>query len=104
MTLPNEWFISLRKNRQFLFDLLDPTKTPKIPKDIRNRASECLKHYPFDFEINELEKMYNTAHQDKNIILGETNKNLQKIANEILMAQSSLSRMSNTLQDFVNKP
>jgi hypothetical protein len=104
MTLPNEWFISLRKNRQFLFDLLDPTKTPKIPKEIRKRASECLKHYPLDMEINELEKMYDTAHQDKNIILGETNKQLQKISNEILLAHSSLSRMSSTLQHFVNKP
>jgi hypothetical protein len=102
MTLPNEWFISMKKNRQFLFDLLNPNTTPKVPKEVRKRASECLKHFPMQPEIDDLERMYNTSHKDKNIILGETNKELQRVANEILLAQTSLSKMTNALQGFVN--
>jgi hypothetical protein len=103
MTLPNEWFISMRKNREFLFDLLNPEKTPRVPSEIRKRASECLKHFPMKPEIDDLEKMHTNMYKDKNIILAETNKELQRVSNEILLAQSSLSRMSSALQDFVNK-
>jgi hypothetical protein len=53
-------------------------------------------------EIDELERMYNNSVKDKNIILAETNKELQRVANEILLAQSSLSRISVALQNFVN--
>jgi hypothetical protein len=104
MTLPNEWFISMRKNREFLFDLLNPNTTPRVPREVRKKASECLKHFPMKPEIDDLEKMYNNSHKDKNIILAETNKELQRVANEIMLAQNSLSRMSSALQDFVNKP
>jgi hypothetical protein len=102
MTLPNEWFISMKKNRQFLFDLLNPNTTPRVPKEIRKQASECLKHLPMQPEIDELERRYNNSVKDKNIILAETNKELQRVANEILLAQSSLSRISVALQNFVN--
>lgn len=102
MTLPNEWFISMKKNRQFLFDLLNPNTTPRVSKDVRKRASECLKHFPMQPEIDELEKMYNNMHKDKNVILAETNKELQRTANEILLAQTTLSRLSVSLQNFVN--
>lgn len=103
MTLPDEWFISMRKNREFLFELLNPEKTPRVPREVRRKASECLKHFPMKPEIDELEKLYNTSHKDKNIILDETNKELRKVANEILLAQNSLSKMSSALQNFVNK-
>jgi len=104
MTLPNEWFISMRKNRQFLFDLLDPTKTPKIPKEIRKRASECLKHFPMDHEIQDLEVMYDNSHKDKGIIIGETNRELQRIAGEATLVNSRLTKLSAMIQDMINKP
>ena len=104
MTLPNEWFISMRKNRQFLFDLLDPTKTPKVPKDIRKRASECLKHFPMEHEIQDIEQMYNNSYKDKGILVGETNKELQHIAGEIAIAKKRLSEVSQALQQVINKP
>jgi hypothetical protein len=104
MTLPNEWFISMRKNRQFLFDLLDPTKTPKISKEIRKRASECLKHFPMDHEIQELEQFYNNAHSDKNVIVGQTNKELRSVAGEIAIAGKRLNEITDALQNFINKP
>ena len=33
-------------------DLLDPRKTPKVPKEVRRRAYDVLRHYPADFDIN----------------------------------------------------
>jgi hypothetical protein len=29
-----------------MYDLLDPKKTPKVPKHIRQRARAVVKHYP----------------------------------------------------------
>lgn len=104
MTLPDEWFNSLRNTQQFLIDLLDPSKSPKVPKEVRKRAGDCLKHFPFDHTINELEFLYNNSHKDKGIILGETNKELQKIANEALLVNSRLIKLSSSIQDMINKP
>jgi hypothetical protein len=37
----------------FLQDLCDPKKTPRVPKAIRGRAYSLLRHYPslFDMEV-----------------------------------------------------
>lgn len=51
MTLPNERFNAVRNAREFLYDLLDPKKTPRVPKSVRTRARNCLKHYPWDIDI-----------------------------------------------------
>jgi len=88
----------------FMAALLDPALTPKVPKEIRQRASDRLKHFPSEFEIKELQNMHTNMYTDKNIILAETNKELQRVANEILLAQNSLSRMSSVLQEFIYKP
>lgn len=32
--------------RKFLLDLLDPKKTPRVPKYVREEARARLKHYP----------------------------------------------------------
>jgi hypothetical protein len=32
-------------------DLLDPKKTPRVPKEIRRRASALLRHYPSDYDM-----------------------------------------------------
>ena len=53
MTLPIERKQSVNRTREFLMDLLDPKKTPKVPKAIRERAYSCLKHYPLQFEMEE---------------------------------------------------
>jgi hypothetical protein len=103
MTLPNEWFISLRKTNQFLFDLLDTKATPRVSSEVRKKASECLKHFPSKPIIDEFEKFYNNAHKDKNIILSETNKELNRVSNEILIAQNSLKEMTLALQKFIEK-
>ena len=49
MTVPYERTRAVLNTEQFLLDLLDPKKTPRIPKDIRRRAGSLLKHYPSKF-------------------------------------------------------
>lgn len=51
MTIPRERTQSLENTRTFLRDLLDPKKTPKVPKKIREQAYWCLKHFPWEIDI-----------------------------------------------------
>lgn len=46
MTLPHERVMAVINTRTFLFNLLDPKKTPRVPSYIRKYARDCLKHYP----------------------------------------------------------
>ena len=47
MTLPHEKIWSIQRTRQFLRDLQDPKKTPKVPSSVRKEATSCLRHYPW---------------------------------------------------------
>jgi len=47
MSLRYEQYWSLRRTRQFLADLLHPSTRPKTVKEMRVRASACLRHFPF---------------------------------------------------------
>lgn len=51
MSLPDEKRRAVTSVRQFLYNLLDPQKTPRVPKAVRQEARRVLKHYPFDCEI-----------------------------------------------------
>ena len=51
MTMPDERFRAVRYAREFLYDLLDPKKTPRVPKEIRRRALSALRHYPQEHEM-----------------------------------------------------
>lgn len=53
MTLPNERTRAVRNARNFLRSLLDPKKTPRIPKAVRRQAYWCLRHFPSDFDMIE---------------------------------------------------
>lgn len=57
MTLPYERLNALLRTRDFLRDLLDPKKTPRVPRRIRLAARSCLKHYPHEFEIEKLAEL-----------------------------------------------
>ena len=59
MTMPNEEANSLNWTREFLLALLDPKRTPRVPKRIRQEARRLVKHYPFPMKIEEL---YSQAH------------------------------------------
>ena len=51
MSLPRERTNSIKQARDFLRDLLDPKKTPRIPKEIRRRAYSALRHFPTDLDV-----------------------------------------------------
>lgn len=51
MTMPDERYRALLRSRDFLRDLLDPKKTPRVPKDIRKQAYWCLRHFPYDYQL-----------------------------------------------------
>lgn len=51
MTVPDERTRALKHTRDFLYSLLDPKRTPRVPKEIRQRARSCLKHYPGDLYL-----------------------------------------------------
>jgi hypothetical protein len=52
MTLPDERYRAVKYARQFLIDLTNPGKTPRIPNIIRNQARGILRHYPSDYEMD----------------------------------------------------
>ena len=54
MTLPYERFRSVKSAREFLVDLLDSKKTPRVPKDVRRQALFVLRHYPLDYEMERM--------------------------------------------------
>lgn len=54
MTLPDERYRAIVKARDFLRELMDPKKTPRIPKAIRHRAYWCLRHFPWEMHLEEL--------------------------------------------------
>jgi len=47
MSLRYEQYHSLRNTREFLCDLLTVGQYPKTKREMRKRASACLKHFPF---------------------------------------------------------
>lgn len=52
MTLPDERYRAIKWTEDFLTDLLDPKKTPRVPKEIRQRAYSCLRHYPGGYYLD----------------------------------------------------
>lgn len=51
MTLPNERYRAVENAREFLRDLVDPKKTPRVPKEVRKNAYWVLRHFPSDFDM-----------------------------------------------------
>jgi hypothetical protein len=49
MTVPRERTNAVMFTENFLYDLIDPKKTPRVPKAIRQRAHSLLRHYPSHF-------------------------------------------------------
>lgn len=53
MTLPDERYRAVQYTRKFLLDLCDTRSTKGIPKEIRERARSCLRHFPSDWEMDQ---------------------------------------------------
>lgn len=52
MTLPYERTSAVVNTHDFLLELLDPKKTPRVPKSIRTQAYHLLRHYPSEYEMD----------------------------------------------------
>ncbi len=51
MTLPDERFRAVIQTKNFLQDLLDTKKTPRIPRRLREQAYSLLRHYPSYWDL-----------------------------------------------------
>lgn len=51
MTLPAERTNAVLDVRDFLRNLSDPKKTPRVPGDVRRTARALLKHYPGEYDM-----------------------------------------------------
>ena len=65
MTIPSEKINALIKTREFLRSLLDPKQTPKVPKSVRKSAYWCLRHYPWDMDIELFNKVLKISSRRK---------------------------------------
>lgn len=54
MSLPDERYRALIYARDFMVDLLNPKVTPRVPLYVRKRARYTVKHFPTEYEIEEL--------------------------------------------------
>jgi hypothetical protein len=54
MTLPCERYNAVKRTEEFLKDLMDPKKTPRVPKKVREQAYYCLRHYPGSYYLDTL--------------------------------------------------
>ena len=54
MTLPDERYRALRCGHQLLLDLLNSKVTPKVPKYMRQRAANILRHYPDSYHFTKI--------------------------------------------------
>lgn len=52
MTLPYERKRAVTYTEKFLIDLCNPAATPRVPKDVRDRARALLRHYPSKYEMD----------------------------------------------------
>lgn len=53
MSIRTEQYRALQMTRALLRDLLDRSKTPRVPKEVRERAYRALRHYPLLMENGE---------------------------------------------------
>jgi hypothetical protein len=52
MTLPFERTRAVVQTKEFLQQLTDPSKTPRVPKQIRQQAHYLLRHYPCNHDLD----------------------------------------------------
>ena len=54
MTLPDERYRAIMFAKSLCEDLLDPSKTPRVPRNIRQRALGVLRHFPDEYYLSML--------------------------------------------------
>lgn len=51
MTLPDERYRAVMQTKKFLEELLS---TPRIPKAVKDNARWCLRHYPSEWDMQQV--------------------------------------------------
>ena len=52
MTLPDERYRAVLWAKKFLTELAtDRKKYPRLPKEVRQQAYSCLRHYPSEYDL-----------------------------------------------------
>ena len=51
MTLPIERTNAVKRTEQFLLDLCNSKKTPRVPASVREEARRLLRHYPTKYDL-----------------------------------------------------
>ena len=54
MTLPDERYRAVQMAQQLCLDMLDPKKTPRLSKELRQRARGVLRHFPEEYYMSML--------------------------------------------------
>ena len=55
LTLPDERYRSIKQTREFLWRLAGG-EFPRTPKAVRDQAHALLRHFPGDFDLDQLER------------------------------------------------
>ena len=58
MTLPIERTNAVLRTEQFLMDLRDPKKYPRLPREVREEANRLLRHYPSKYNMKYIEDSF----------------------------------------------
>lgn len=101
MTMPDEMFNAIRNARLFMQALMDPKQTPKVPREIRKRARDRLKHFPSEYDIKQLENMYENIHEDPNILFQECMKRLDSVRGELILAERKVGDATNAIIEAI---
>jgi len=56
MTTTEQKVMAITLTREFLRDIINPKATPRVPKVIRTRARELMKHYPWGVDEVHIER------------------------------------------------
>lgn len=51
MTMPDERYRAMVEGLKLIEDLLIPTVTPRVPREIRERARWIMRHYPNSHDL-----------------------------------------------------
>jgi hypothetical protein len=54
MTLPDERYRAIKQSKRLLEELCDPGKTPRVPSLVRDRARTLLRHFPSEYELDNI--------------------------------------------------
>lgn len=54
MTMPDERYRAMVEGMKLIEDLLIPQVTPRVPREIRERARWIMRHYPNRYELENL--------------------------------------------------